>query len=337
MFVSTWVLTGGAGAPVGGDLGWPGINGRVRVLSMACASALHPVKGMPFRWAFNPYRGCSHACRYCYARITHEYLGFNSAEDFEGILMAKVDAPQRLARELSRPSWRRDLVAVGTATDPYQPVEGRLRLTARCLEVFLRYRTPVSLVTKSTLVVRDAGLLAELGAVASASSVWISITTLDARLARQLEPRAPPPERRLRAVARLADRGVRVGVLVAPVLPALTEAGEQLARLLEAARAAGACDVGLGVLRLGEGAREVFARWLARERPDLVPLYRRLYGGRQYVPASYGRQIQARFEACRGRAGWSQPAPRGRVEAAAESERTGGANSGAQQLSFSWG
>ena len=303
---------------------------------------------MPFRWAFNPYRGCSHACQYCYARITHEYLGFNSAGDFERIILAKVDAPQRLARELARPTWRRELVAVGTATDPYQPVEGRLRLTSRCLEVFRRYATPVSLVTKSTLVVRDAQRLAALAAAAPGTTIWITITTLDRHLARRLEPGAPPPAQRLKAVAYLSARGVPVGVLVAPVLPGLTDCDEALQALLQAARSAGAFDVRMNALRLCEGAREVYGGWLERCYPELVGLYRRLYAGGPYAGRWYAARLQARFEAFRVAAGFARARGGGvGPERASQSglgfPMPGGGQGGARapqgtpvQLTFAW-
>lgn len=309
-----------------------GLNGRLRVLAVACASALNPVRNMPFRWALNPYRGCSHACKYCYARITHEYLGFNSAGDFERILLAKVDAPEKLARELARPGWRRELVAVGTATDPYQPVEGRLQLTARCLEVFRRFATPVSLVTKSTLVLRDAGRLAALAAVAPGTMVWVTVTTLDARLARQLEPGAPPPAQRLRAIARLSAQEVPVGVLVAPVLPGVTDGPDQLPAVVRAACLAGAVDVRMGVLRLCEGAREVYGGWMGQFRPELAGLYRRLYGGGLYPARRYVDELQARFEELRAQAGLTQREP----AAQPVPGRPSRAQPLAMQLTFAW-
>lgn len=270
---------------VGGFTRWSWRGGRV--IGVESSAAIHGVVGMPFRWAFNPYRGCTHACRYCYARVTHEYLGYNSGQDFERLILAKVNAPQLLEGELSRPRWGREVVAVGTATDPYQPVEGLLRLTRRCLDVFLRHRTPVSLVTKSTLVVRDARLLAQLSAVTGQTRVWVTVTTLDPALARSVEPGAPAPAQRLRAVSWLRQAGVPVGVLVAPVLPGLTDDEEQLGALVQAAWQAGAQDVAFNTLRLCPGAREVYQQWLQRRYPNLVGLYRRLFGRGQYPPPEY--------------------------------------------------
>lgn len=273
---------------------------------MPAVRVLNPVRGMPFRWSLNPYRGCAHGCTYCYARATHEYLGFNSAGDFESVILAKLDAPRQLARELASPSWKRELVAVGTATDPYQPVEGRLRLTSACLAVLLRFRTPISLVTKSTLVVRDADLLARLSQVAAATMVWVSLATLDSRLARQVEPGAPAPARRLQAVARLAGAGVPVGVLVAPVLPGLTDGYGHLRALVQAARDAGAWDVRAHPLRLCPGGSELFAAWMACRAPELGPVYRRLYAGRVHVSPRYAEHLEARFERLRRQAGFGE-------------------------------
>lgn len=276
----------------------------LEVIPMATVRAINPVRGMPFRWSFNPYRGCGHACRYCYARVTHEYLGYNAGPDFERILFAKLDAPDRLAVELSRPSWKRELVAVGTATDPYQPVEGCLQLTRRSLGVFVAFRTPASVVTKSTLVVRDAPLLARLTQAAPGTMVWISVTTLDRVIARELEPRAPPPDRRMEAVRRLAEAGVKVGVLMAPVLPTLTDDEGTLRAVVEAARQAGAADVRANPLRLCPGADGLYAAWLARFARERMAVYRRLYAGRVYPAEGYVRQLLERFRRLKREAGF---------------------------------
>lgn len=282
--------------------------GRLRIVPMPAVRALNPVRGMPFRWSFNPYRGCAHGCRYCYARRTHEYLGYNAADDFDRIILAKLDSPRLLEQELGRPGWRRELVAVGTATDPYQPPEGRLRLTRQSLAVFLAYRTPVSLVTKSTLVVRDRDLLAGLSREAPGSTVWVTITTLDRALARRVEPGAPPPHQRLRAVRMLAAAGVRVGVMVAPVMPGLTDDPEGLRQLVEAAAAAGARDVVASPLRLCEGAREVYLAWLQRAAPGLGRLYRALYGDRAEAELSYRRHLELAVQRLKRGAGLPEPA-----------------------------
>lgn len=301
--------------------------GRLQVLPMPAMRVINPVRGMPFRWSFNPYRGCSHACRYCYARRTHEYLGYSAAEDFERIILVKYDAPERLDEELSRPGWRGELVAVGTATDPYQPVEGRLRITRRSLAVFLAHRNPISLVTKSTLVVRDRDLLARLCRQAPGTTVWLTVTTLDPALSRSVEPGAPPPGQRLRAVRMLASSGVRVGVLVAPVLPGLTDDEGALRSLVRAAADAGAFDVHANPLRLCEGARELYMAWLDRSHPRHGSLYRRLYRGGVYADASYQERLEATMARIKQEAGLKVQ-PRFPQERVASGE--------VRQLSFAW-
>ena len=283
--------------------------GRLHVLPMPAVKVINPVHGMPFRWSFNPYRGCSHACRYCYARRTHEFLGYNAAEDFERVILVKYDAPERLDEELSRPGWRRESVALGTATDPYQPLEGRLRITRRSLAVFLAHRNPVSLVTKSTLIVRDRDLLAALCRQAPATTVWLTVTTLDPELARVVEPGAPPPRQRLRAVRRLAESGVRVGVLVAPVLPGLTDDAATLREIVRAAAEAGAFDVHANPLRLCDGAREPYLAWLHRSRPALAGLYRRLYRDGAHADPSYRQRLEAAVDRIKLETGFNPPRP----------------------------
>lgn len=301
--------------------------GRLQVLPMPAVRVVNPVRGMPFRWSFNPYRGCAHACRYCYARRTHEYLGYNAAEDFERIILVKYDAPERLDEELGRPAWGRELVAVGTATDPYQPLEGRLRITRQSLTAFLAHRNPISLVTKSTLIVRDRDLLAALCQQAPGTTVWLTVTTLDPILSRAVEPDAPPPEQRLRAVRTLAASGVRAGVLVAPVLPGLTDDFGSLRGLVQAAAAAGAFDVHASPLRLCEGAREPYLAWLDKRYPSLRSLYQRLYRGGVYAGQVYQQRLEAAVARFKQEAGLSL-VPRFLPEPA---------SSGApEQLRFGW-
>lgn len=300
-----------------------GTYGRLRILPMPASRVINPVRAMPFRWSFNPYRGCAHACRYCYARRTHEFLGYDAGDDFDRIILAKLDAPRRLRAELARPTWRRELVAVGTATDPYQPPEGRLRLTRRSLAVFLAHRTPISLVTKSTLVVRDRDLLAELCRQAPGTMVWMTVTTLDRTLARSVEPGAPPPAQRLRAVRMLAQAGVRVGVMVAPILPGLTDDAAGLAALLRAAREAGAVDVHASPLRLCEGAREVYLAWLRRRAPWLGPRYQDLYRGGDRVDETVRRRLETTMHRLEQEAGFTRPP-------------SGAGSTGDGQTSFGW-
>lgn len=218
-----------------------------------------------FDVSVNPYRGCSNGCAYCYARPTHEYLGFSAGLDFETKVLVKADAPELLRAELMKKSWTPQPIAFSGVTDAYQPAERRLRITRGCMEVLAEFRNPVVVVTKSHLVTRDVDLLGEL-ASHRAARVMLSVTTLDRELARKLEPRAAAPHRRLDAIARLADAGVQVGALVGPVIPGLTD--HELPGILEAAAGAGAVTASYILLRLPHGVKELFADWLGRNFPD---------------------------------------------------------------------
>ena len=217
-----------------------------------------------FTTSLNPYRGCEHGCIYCYARPTHEFLDFSAGQDFETKIMVKHDAPALLRAELSSPRWQPRVVAMSGVTDCYQPAERKLRLTRGCLEVFAEFRNPVGVITKSHGVTRDADLLADL-ARDRAAAVHISITTLDAALARKMEPRASPPARRLAAIRTLAEAGVPVGVLVAPILPGLTD--HEGPAILSAAADAGAAFAGWVMLRLPYGVSDLFSEWLESHFP----------------------------------------------------------------------
>ena len=219
---------------------------------------------VPFTYSLNPYRGCEHGCIYCYARPSHEYLGLSAGLDFETKIFVKEQAPELLRRELGRPSWRGDLLAMSGVTDPYQPIERRVGLTRRCLEVLADCRQPVGLITKSALVERDIDLLAELARY-QAVNVSLTITTLDESLRRSLEPRAATADARLRAVARLAERGIPAGVMVSPVIPGLTD--HEIPRILERAAEAGARFAGFIMLRLPLGVAALFDAWLAEHAP----------------------------------------------------------------------
>jgi len=217
-----------------------------------------------FAASINPYRGCEHGCVYCYARPTHEYLGFSAGLDFESRILVKEDAPRLLREALSSPRWEPQVLAMSGVTDPYQPAERRLGITRACLEVLAEARNPVSIITKSRLVTRDVDLLGEMSAH-DAARVTVSVTSLDESLRRVLEPRAPTPERRLEAIRALADAGVSVGVLVAPVIPGLTE--HELPAILEAAAEAGATHAGWVMLRLPHGVSGLFEDWLETHFP----------------------------------------------------------------------
>lgn len=219
---------------------------------------------IPFDASLNPYRGCEHGCAYCYARPTHEYLGYSAGLDFETRILVKEKAPEILRRELAAPRWKPQVVALSGVTDAYQPLERRLELTRRCVEVFCDFRNPITIITKNALVTRDLDLFEQL-AEHHAISVSLSITTLDPALARVLEPRASAPAERLRAVERLARAGIPTGVMVAPIIPGLTDS--ETPAILAAAAAAGASRAGHIVLRLPHGLRELFDDWLATHRP----------------------------------------------------------------------
>src|SRR5262245_8482035 len=249
-----------------------------RYVETEAKSVLNAVQGMGFRWSANPYRGCVHGCHYCFARRYHAYLELGTGDDFSGVIIVKTNAAEVLRRELARPSWRREAVAVGTATDPYQPIEGRYRLTRGMLEALADGRTPASVVTKGPMVIRDRDVLAAVRDRAGVS-VCMSLTTLDQDLWRRLEPGTAPPRQRLRAVAALATAGIPVGVLLAPIVPGLTTDRANLEAVVREAAAHGASFLGAGVLHLEPGVREHFEGFLRAEAPDLLPLYRRLYQG----------------------------------------------------------
>src|SRR5271167_4151861 len=238
---------------------------------------------MPFRWTINPYRGCTHACVYCFARPTHKYLGFNAGRDFEREIVVKVNAPEVLRAELARASWKGEHVALGTNTDPYQWVEGRYRLMQGIWEALRDAANPCSVLTKSPLLLRDLPLMLEIAERASISAC-LSIPTLDEKAWRATEPHTPNPRARLEAVAELNRAGIPTGVLIAPLMPGINDAPHQIEPLLELAAAAGARSIGGVALHLRGEVREVFMDWLGAKRPDLVPRYEELYRRGAYAP-----------------------------------------------------
>jgi DNA repair photolyase len=244
-----------------------------------------------FDASINPYRGCSHGCAYCYARPTHEYLGLSAGLDFETHILVKQDAPELLEKTLRSPSWEPEVIAISGVTDAYQPVERKLRITRGCLAVLAKYRNPCVIVTKSGLVTRDIDLLREL-ADHDAAVVNVSITSLDDHVRRVMEPRASPPHERLRAVEALANAGIPVGVLVAPIVPGLTDS--EIPAIVAAAARAGARQVRSVVLRLPHGVADLFEAWLARHFPDraakVMSRVRSLRGGRRYDSRYFTRQ-----------------------------------------------
>jgi DNA repair photolyase len=298
---------------------------RPEITETRCKSALNRVQGMPFRWSVNPYRGCEHACVYCYARTTHAFLGLDVGDDFAERLFAKVNVAEVLRAELGRASWQREPVALGTATDPYQPVEGRYRLTRACLEALADYRTPGNVTTKGTLVVRDVDVLQHLGERAG-SGVSVSLITLDDAIWRALEPGTPPPRQRLRALRRLADAGVPCGLALAPVLPGLTDAPRALEAVVRAAADHGAQWLWTGAVHLEPAVRDWFLGALARHFPRAAPAYVRVYGaagtlgGARYAPRRYADALAARVAELKARYGLAErrrPAPAPERDAAA--------------------
>jgi len=244
-----------------------------------------------FDTSINPYRGCEHGCAYCFARPTHEYLGFSAGLDFETKILVKEDAPELLREELMSPRWTPQTIMISGVTDCYQPIERKLEITRRCLAVLNEFKNPVSLITKNHLVTRDIDILGELAAV-HAASVSISITTLDADLARVMEPRASTPELRLAALEALAKAGIPCGVMVAPVVPAITD--HEMPKILQAAANAGATSAGFVVLRLPWAVAPIFEKWLEERFPDrkekVLNRVRDLRGGKLYDPQWRVRQ-----------------------------------------------
>ena len=253
---------------------------------------------IPFEASINPYRGCEHGCVYCYARPTHEYLGYSCGLDFETRILVKEEAPDLLRRELSAPGWKPKVLAMSGVTDPYQPVERRLGITRSCLEVLADFLNPVGIVTKNELVLRDIDHLERL-AEARAVRVHISLTTLDGTLRRRLEPRTSPPEARLRTIERLALAGIPVGVLVAPIIPGLND--HEIPGILERAAGAGATTAGRVLLRLPHGVKDLFVGWLREHYPQreakVLGRLRSLRDGDMSSSAFHGRMTGAGIHA----------------------------------------
>jgi DNA repair photolyase len=245
---------------------------------------------MPFRWTINPYRGCSHACVFCFARPTHRYLGFDAGRDFEREIVVKVNAPEVLRAELARASWTHEHIALGTNTDPYQWVEGRYRLMEGIWEALRDAANPCSVLTKSPLLLRDLGLMLEIAGRTSISAC-LSIPTLDEKAWRATEPHTPSPRARLEAVAELNRAGIPTGVLVAPLMPGVNDAPHQVEPLLQRAAEAGATSVAGVALHLRGEVRQVFMDWLSDKRPDLVPRYRELYRRGAYAPPTERKRL----------------------------------------------
>jgi len=284
---------------------------RVDYREEPCRVALNRVKGMPFPWSLNPYMGCAHRCTFCYVRAFELRADRPFGNEYGRSIRVKINVAGVLRAELARRGWERETVSIGAATDPYQPAEGRYRLTRACIEALRDARTPFHVITRSPQIVRDVDVLAQ-AAVRANVSVSFSIPTLDEEVWRKSEPGTPPPRQRFRALRTLVDAGIDAGVAVAPVLPGISDRPEQLRAVVEAAREAGARHLWAGVLHLRPGTREHFLAELARDWPEHLLGYERLYGTRSYLPPAETKPVQtliARLRAESGDAWTGRPEP----------------------------
>ncbi|MGZ3563275.1 MAG: radical SAM protein [Vulcanimicrobiaceae bacterium] len=281
-------------------------RGRVEVVESPAKSVLNRVQGMPFPWSINPYRGCYHQCVFCYARRTHSFLEEDGVDRWGSRIYVKVNAPSVLRSELAKRSWKHERVAIGTVTDPYQPLEGRYKLTRAILQALADYETPASIITRSPLIVRDIDVLRRL-ARAAGVSVAISIATTDAQLAREIEPTVAPPAQRLRAVRMLTQAGIRVNVALAPILPQISDSPENIGAVVRAARDAGAAGVWHNTLYLHEITRDAFFNYLRAKRPELLAEYATTYKGK-YAPRELHDRIGARVKSVMEDVAFDSPA-----------------------------
>ena len=254
-------------------------------------SGMSRAQGMPFKWALNPYRGCTHACEYCYARKYQRHLELGAGDDFSSVIFVKCNLPEVLRRELARPAWARETVAVGTATDPYQPIEGHYKLTRRCLEALLNAGTPFSIVTKGPMVVRDTDLLVA-ASRAGGCQVYLSVPSVDEEAWAALEPGTAHPRQRIRAARQLSEAGIDAAVLMMPLVPGVTTSRSAVRATLEAIAEARVRVAGSGVTHLEDGVRQHFFAFLERDYPDLLDGYRQLYKG-SYAPKEYVAKVKA--------------------------------------------
>jgi DNA repair photolyase len=263
---------------------------EARYQEVTCRSALNRVKGMPFDWSLNPYRGCTHGCHYCYARRYHVQFEMDADDEFASVILVKKNFVEMLRQELARPSWNKEYVVIGAATDCYQPIEGHYKLTRGALDALLQARNPTGLITKGPMVVRDRDLLLALSKTV-ACTVCISVPTVDEHAWQLLEPGTAPPLQRLRAVRELVDAGINAGVLMNPIVPGLTSSWTKLERTVKAIADHGAAFVGCNVLFLEAGTRVHFMKFLEREFPSWLPRYEKLYA-KKYAPLDYRKQVQ---------------------------------------------
>jgi DNA repair photolyase len=269
---------------------------RVEYREEPCRSALNRVKGMMFEWSLNPYMGCVHRCTFCYVRAFERRADRPSDERYGTSIRVKVNVVDVLRKELARPSWERDTVAVGAATDPYQPAEGRYRLTRGCIQAFAEASNPFSLITRGPMIIRDLDVLTEAARRAKVS-ITFSIPTLDEEVWRKTEPSTAHPRQRLRAVRELVEAGIKVGVGMAPILPGISDRPDQLREVVQAAREAGATGVWTNVLFLRPGTREHFLEQLARDWPEQLEHYLELYKGRAYLRSAETKPLREQVEA----------------------------------------
>ena len=261
----------------------------VEYQEIECKSALNPVKNMGFSWSLNPYTGCEHRCAFCYVRAFEMRADRPSDDRYGRTVRIKTNVAAVLRRELSKRSWRKETVVIGAATDPYQPAEGRYRLTRQCLETLKDFSNPTAMITRGPMIVRDIDVLSELARRADVH-ITFSIPTLDDDVWRKTEPGTAHPRQRLRALEKLVDAGIDVGVGMAPILPGLSDRPEMLEEVIKAARAAGATGLWAGMLHLKDGTREHFLSVLAHHWPELLPRYEQAYRDRAYLPPSFGEK-----------------------------------------------
>ncbi|WP_104091341.1 Rv2578c family radical SAM protein [Arthrobacter sp. GMC3] len=274
------------------------------VLSKSALNKVPATSTMPFEWTVNPYRGCSHACVYCFARKSHTYLDFDPGVDFDSQVVVKVNVAQVLRTEVMKASWQRPHVALGTNTDPYQRAEGRYKLMPGIISALADSGTPFSILTKGTLLARDIPLLKEAAQRVSVG-MGISLALLDDDLAAAIEPGTPSPKARLALIGKLRDAGLPCGVMAMPILPWLSDSQESLDSLFAALARAGATGVSAGALYLRPGTREWFMQWLAREHPALVGRYQRLYGAGAYASKEYRQWLAAQIHEAKVRNGFA--------------------------------
>jgi DNA repair photolyase len=299
---------------------------QARYQEITCRSALNRVNGMPFEWTLNPYRGCTHGCHYCYARRYHVQFELNADDEFASVILVKKNFVDVLTRELARPSWTGEYVAVGTATDCYQPIEGHYKLTRRSIEALLRARNPMGIITKGPMVVRDRDLLVEMSRI-TACSVCMSVPTVDEDAWERLEPGTAHPLQRLRAVRELVDAGINAGVLMAPIVPGFSSSRDKLERTIKAIADHGARFCGCNVMFLEDGTRAHFMTFLEREFPSWVPRYEKLYQ-KKYAPEEYRKQVQGMVKVLQQRYGLNARERSHEENAATRAEP--------EQVAFAW-